>query len=92
MRVLRVPVICCRCGEGVEKSGAITIEFQGKKDYECYPCYQTHSAWNAYSQEVKKSLYCQRCNYKFTSKRLECPYCNKMDLVIDSEINVDELL
>ena len=92
MRVLRVPVICCRCGDGVEKSGAISIEFQGRRNFECYPCYQTHSAWNVYAHDVKKSLFCQRCTYKFTSKKLECPYCNKNDMVIDSEVDIKDLL
>lgn len=89
-------VKCFRCNTLVEKGSAIILRSVSKKPrYSCYGCYvkQKRFTWGFGDEiPVKKELFCERCKYKFTSKRPGCPFCSKSDRVIESNITVKDLL
>ncbi len=90
MVYLRIKVPCFRCKRQVEKTKVLTVgSMTDEPRYECYVCFKRF----ANSGDRPKSRFlCQRCNYKFNSKKDECPYCNKSDLVIKGKITVHDLL
>jgi len=96
MPVLRIKVDCFRCKKKVDKGSALPIKTISKEPrYECYNCYKRNktSEWG-FGDEVnfKNKYYCQRCNYKFKSKKSICPYCNQSDLLVKGKITVHDLL
>lgn len=91
MVLLRVPVSCFRCGEVVDRSQTLVA---GKR-YECFSCYKQlkNSPWLIRQKLPEKlELYCECCRYRFKSKRLVCPYCDKEDRVVRGQIEVSDLL
>ena len=91
MPVLRIPVECCRCNKMVEKANArFLTRVKNERKYECFSCYKLNR--NKHKEFVKRELYCERCRYKFKSKKLLCPYCNRSDNVVKGEVTVKDLL
>lgn len=87
---LRLQVDCLMCADAVDKNMAIAY---GPEKYVCFDCYkQKKSLLTAKGYDEKIQLYCERCRYKFTSKRFSCPYCSKADKVGKANISVQELL
>lgn len=96
MPLLKVKVSCFRCHSDVTPAEAIKLKNVSKDQrYECYKCYKKNktSEWG-FGDEVKfkSKYYCQRCNYKFKSKKGICPYCNQADFLVKGKISVHDLL
>ena len=96
MALLRIRVKCFHCNKEVSEAEALPVKsVTNKTRYNCYLCYQKHKThpWGFGDKiPVKKELYCERCRYKFISKKEICPYCNKEDLVMGANVTVKDLL
>ena len=96
MPVLRVKITCFRCGKKKDKVEARLIKgMNNELRYECFTCYKRNKAepwWDGKKEAVKKEYYCERCKYKFSSKRCICPYCNKNDRLTGGNVSVKDLL
>jgi hypothetical protein len=94
MPILRIPVECFRCRAVVEQTSAVIVSKRENK-HECYTCYQKNrsSTWSV-SQTAKRTvlLLCERCHYKFKSKKLLCPYCDKNDMLMNPNTKLKDLI
>ena len=98
--ILKIKVKCHRCNEEIDKLDARPMESNGPtKQYECFPCFKKYNLSD--SPRVKKrtssgngkyDLFCEKCRYKFSSRKIVCPYCDKSDHLIKSPDNILELL
>ncbi|MBT4936069.1 hypothetical protein HOL21_00315 [Candidatus Woesearchaeota archaeon] len=96
MGVLRIHVTCFRCHKPVDKAEARSVEnLSNKPRYECFSCYKGNKPfrWRLETEtRVKRKMYCERCNYKFSSHTSICPYCNKTDWITEGKISIQDLL
>ena len=96
MQSIKLKVQCFKCRQIVDKSNTITLESVTKDPrYACSNCYKKSRSqpWG-FGDEVpyKKDYFCERCKYKFSSKRNTCPYCSKSDRVEGGNVTVKELI
>ena len=90
--ILRIPVKCHHCDNYFEKKDALVLKNpQNKELYQCFTCFKTNKAELKIDVE-KIDLYCEKCNYKFISNKLRCPYCNEFEFVIKSNVKLKDLL
>ncbi len=96
MAVLIVKVKCFYCNKEIAKTEALPIRSVNKEDrYSCFDCFKKNKTppWGFGDKvPLKIELYCERCNYYFTSKIKSCPYCNKADLVSEADVSINDLL
>ena len=92
MVFLRVPVQCFRCGIPADRSQVLESKsMSGDIRFECYDCYKSKHL-SPGSETNKRSHYCEKFMYKFTSRNNICPYCSKNDHVITGSVTVEDLL
>ena len=96
MTIIRSRVQCFRCKKSVDKSDTLVIKTITKDPrYECSQCYKRNRTkpWG-FGDEMsyKKDYYCERCRYKFSSKKDVCPYCSKSDQIEGGNITVKDLI
>ena len=96
MAVLRIKVNCSSCEKRIDKAQALPVKsVNNEKRYECYNCYRRSKSGSLGTNEevkVKEPYFCQRCKYKFKSKKSICPYCNKSDFLVKGKVTVHDLL
>lgn len=97
MVVLRSRVTCCTCQKPVDKFDTRLMPADdGQRVYECFICFKKKRAGILVipdqDMQTKQDLYCERCKYKFRSRKYDCPYCNKGDMVVAGKFSVSELL
>ena len=89
-------VECFRCKENVQKANArLFTTLAEKKVFECNPCAQKSKAklWSLGEESLTKNNYfCDRCKYKFSSRKSFCPYCSKNDQVVSADVKLGNLL
>ncbi len=93
--MLKLKVQCYRCGKEVEKADAREVESVSKeKRYECFSCFKRYNPrrFKVGEELQKREYYCERCRYRFHSRNMLCPYCNKADRLVEGKISVQELL
>lgn len=91
MVILRIPVECIYCNKNIDKRTALFVKnSQSRNLYQCDNCFKENSERRANSEKV--SLYCEGCRYKFTSRKAVCPYCNKYDSVVKTDIKISDLI
>lgn len=95
MAVLKLKVRCYRCNKEVDKNEARpmpSLDKQGR--YECFPCFKKTSMAKKPKPNTEKryDLFCDRCRYKFSSKTLICPYCNKDDQLHKGKVTAYDLV
>ncbi|HLC52638.1 MAG TPA: hypothetical protein VJI98_05325 [Candidatus Nanoarchaeia archaeon] len=93
MVILRIPVECVYCKKQIDKRTALFVKnLQNKNLYQCSICFGNNSR-TIESKDIKTiSLYCEKCKYKFTSKKAICPYCNRFDTVMKTDIKISDLI
>jgi uncharacterized CHY-type Zn-finger protein len=97
MTQLRTKVQCFRCSKKVDVNITREIKTLSKESrYECFRCFQKNKREpllaGVEKPLIKKEYICERCKYKFKSKKAVCPYCNKNDYVTSSNVSVKELI
>lgn len=95
MIILPTRVYCYRCRKTVEKSETRYVGMLGREErFECFNCFKKDRTvpWKAEETGERLELYCERCRYKFYSKKLFCPYCNQGDMIMKGNISVNDLL
>ena len=94
MPVLKLKVRCFRCNQEVDKLEARQVESVSPQSrYECFPCFKKHhNAAKKVADAPQREFYCERCRYKFSSKTIMCPYCNKDDQLHKGKVTAYDLV
>ena len=91
MVILRVPVSCVECKNQIDKAQALIVpDSSYDKKFICKSCFDNKRI--PAKDKPKISYYCQKCRYHFKSAKASCPYCNKTDFLIKSDVSLKELL
>ncbi|PIN87597.1 hypothetical protein COV12_02995 [Candidatus Woesearchaeota archaeon CG10_big_fil_rev_8_21_14_0_10_32_24] len=91
MVVIKTNVNCYQCYQAVDKTETLVVLSKGlQKLYQCANCYKKNKPQGRFEQ--RKSFYCEKCKYKFSSKKPLCPYCNSSERLTKSNITVYDLI
>jgi len=89
-------VQCADCKRSVNKLDTFAATGPSREvRYSCHPCYSINRGLGlapAEKPQVKREYFCGRCKYKFKALATTCPYCSKMDQVVEQVHSVRDLL
>lgn len=88
-------VQCADCKKSVNKLDTFASSNSRELRYRCRSCYIVNRDLGLTSTEkpqVKREYFCGRCKYKFKALGTTCPYCSKMDQVVEQVHSVMDLL
>lgn len=89
-------VQCFHCGKKVNKTSTRLVrDVNNIPQPECFSCFMVFKspAWQKTIQlKERYELYCERCRYKFYSKKLLCPYCNNSDFICKGNLSIHDLV
>ena len=92
MVYLKTKVTCYHCKKQVEKTEASVFQAPlGGPSWECFNCFKK-SRQILGEDGIKLDLYCERCNYRFKSKKAICPYCNETNTLSKGNVTMKDLL
>ncbi len=95
MPILKLKVRCYKCNKEVDKLEAKEVPSIGTMArYECFPCFKkvAQAKRPKANTERRFDLFCDRCRYKFSSKTIMCPYCNKDDQLHKGKVTAFDLV
>ncbi|NQV91419.1 hypothetical protein HQ489_03005 [Candidatus Woesearchaeota archaeon] len=91
MVVIKAHVNCYQCHQSVDKAETLLIMSKGLlKLYQCINCYKIKKPQGYF--EHRKEFYCEKCRYKFSSKKPICPYCNSSERLTKSNVTIHDLI